>query len=77
VAPTVFKTRNLRVVIFPKDHRPAHVHVYGPDGEAKFDIHTLECLSNKGFSERLIKRIQAYLSERQPRLLEVWDEYQE
>jgi hypothetical protein len=26
----------LRVVIFPSDHRPAHVHVKGAEGEAVF-----------------------------------------
>jgi uncharacterized protein YfaP (DUF2135 family) len=28
----------LRVVIYPNDHRPAHVHVIGPDGEAVFNL---------------------------------------
>ncbi len=28
----------LRVVIWPNDHRPAHVHVKGADGEAVFNL---------------------------------------
>lgn len=34
--PTVLRLGGLRVVIYPNDHRPAHVHVKGADGEAVF-----------------------------------------
>jgi hypothetical protein len=34
--PTVLRIGGLRVVIYPSDHRPAHVHVIGADGEAVF-----------------------------------------
>jgi hypothetical protein len=37
--PTVLRIRGLRVVIWPNDHRPAHVHVWGADGEAVFNLH--------------------------------------
>ncbi|HEY1780064.1 MAG TPA: DUF4160 domain-containing protein [Roseiarcus sp.] len=36
--PTVFRFDGLRVVIYPNDHRPAHVHVIGPAGEAVFNL---------------------------------------
>jgi Domain of unknown function (DUF4160) len=38
--PTVLRFGGLRVVIFPNDHRPAHVHVRGAAGEAVF---VLQC----------------------------------
>lgn len=38
--PTVLRIAGLRVVIYPNDHRPAHVHVIGAEGEAVF---TLNC----------------------------------
>lgn len=34
--PTVHRFDGLRVVIYPNDHRPAHVHLKGADGEAVF-----------------------------------------
>jgi Domain of unknown function (DUF4160) len=34
--PTIMRIGVLRVVIWPNDHRPAHVHVKGNDGEAVF-----------------------------------------
>jgi hypothetical protein len=77
MAPTVFRTRNYRIVIYPRDHRPAPVHVIGPDAEARFDIGTLECLSNRGFSQRALRNIQDYLKSRKSRLQEACDELQE
>lgn len=37
--PTVHRFDGLRVVIYPNDHRPAHVHVKGAEGEAVFILH--------------------------------------
>ena len=34
--PTVARFDGLRLVIYPNDHRPAHVHVKGVAGEAVF-----------------------------------------
>src|SRR2546421_10600116 len=36
--PTVDRIDGLRVVIYPNDHRPAHVHVIGNGCEAVFDL---------------------------------------
>ena len=77
MAPTIFRAENLRFVIYPKDHRPAHVHVIGPGSEAKFEIETLKLISNRGFSERSLKVISKYIKERQNRLKEAWYELQE
>ena len=37
--PTVFRTKGFRVVIYPNDHRPVHVHVQGTGREAVFKLH--------------------------------------
>ena len=37
--PTVFRFDGLRVIIYPNDHRPEHVHVKGASGEAEFVLH--------------------------------------
>ena len=34
--PTVLRRGRLRIVIYPADHKPAHIHAIGPDGEAVF-----------------------------------------
>ena len=77
MSPTVFRVWNLRIVVYPKDHKPAHVHVIGPEAEAKFDILTLECTESRGFSEKSLRKIKSYLESRKKRLMEVWYEIEE
>ncbi|WP_425432491.1 DUF4160 domain-containing protein [Granulicella rosea] len=38
--PAILRFRNFRIVIFPNDHTPAHIHAIGPDVAAIF---TLNC----------------------------------
>lgn len=37
--PTVLRIHGFRVVIYPNDHRPAHVHLVGAGKEAVFHLH--------------------------------------
>ena len=37
--PTVLRFEGLHVVIYPNDHRPAHVHIIGAGKEAMFLLH--------------------------------------
>ena len=75
--PTVLRFRGLRVVIYPNDHRPAHVHVIGPDREAVFDLNCPaglpELRENYRFSRRQVARIAAELSERLDELCRAWE----
>jgi hypothetical protein len=36
--PTVMRMDGLRIVIWPNDHQPAHVHVIAADAEAVFNL---------------------------------------
>jgi len=77
MAPTVLRTRNLSVRIYPKDHNPPHVHVVGPGAEAKFRLDTFECIFCRGFIQKAVKRIKVFLKERKSLLMEAWNDYQE
>lgn len=77
MAPTIFRIWNLRVAIYPKDHQPPHVHIRGPDAEAKFDMTTWECIESYGFTVKSLNRLREYLKERKDTLWEAWIEYQE
>jgi len=77
MSPTVLRTKNLRVVIYPKDHNPPHIHILGSDQEAKFIIETLECYYSRGFTEKALRDIKKYLEDKKSFLLEAWNEYQE
>ena len=77
VVPTVHRFGSLRVVIYPNDHRPAHVHVVGSGHEAVF---LLRCTSaraelreNYGFPGREVRRIIAELERRIAELCAAWE----
>ena len=60
-----------------KDHKPAHIHVIGPDAEAKIDIIDLNVIKSNGFSKKDITRILSFLKEYKEMLLEAWEDYHE
>jgi hypothetical protein len=74
--PTVLRIAGLRVVIYPNDHRPAHVHIIGEGHVAVFD---LRCPSgpptlreNHGFAQRRLGRIKRQLQVELTRLCHEW-----
>lgn len=64
--PTVLRLDGLRVVIYPNDHRPAHVHVKGAAGEAVFILHCPDgpptLRESFGFNTRELSRIEDELA---------------
>ncbi|WP_295586175.1 DUF4160 domain-containing protein [uncultured Lamprocystis sp.] len=64
--PTVLRLDHLRVVIYPNDHRPAHVHVVGGGCEAVYNLHCPdgppELRENYGFSRQELTRIKAAIA---------------
>jgi len=65
--PTVLLLLGHRVVIYPNDHRPAHVHVIGGGNEAVFNLHCpggpLELRENYGFSRSALRELKAELTD--------------
>lgn len=63
--PTLFNIQGLRVVVYPNDHRPAHVHVIGKGCEAVFKLNCPEgppeLRENLGFQRADLNRIAAAL----------------
>ena len=61
--PTALRLDGLRVVIYPNDHRPAHVHVNGAEKEAMFTLHCPhgppELRANYGFEHREVNQAEA------------------
>ncbi len=55
---------------------PAHIHVRGTDGEAKFWL-TPEVLlaRNDGFNARDLKELVGVVEENRKRLMEAWNDY--
>lgn len=74
--PTVERLGGLRVVIYPNDHRPEHVHVIGNGHEAVFELHCPQgppaLRENYGFSRPELGRIGLDLAKRLARLCAEW-----
>ncbi len=75
--PTVLRFEGLRVVVYPNDHRPAHVHVIGAGCEAVFNLNCpagpAEIRENYGFSARAIPRIERVLKRHLTALCCAWE----
>ena len=73
--PTILRIDGLRVVIYPNDHRPAHVHVIG-DGEAVFILNCPdgppELRESYGFNRSDVARIEAGLVDHLATLCSEW-----
>lgn len=74
--PTVHRLGGLRVVIYPNDHRPAHVHVKGADGEAVFNLQCPdgppELRESYGFSLSALGRLKEALAAALVELCSEW-----
>jgi hypothetical protein len=69
------------VVIYPNDHRPAHVHAIGRGCEAVFNLNCpagpVELRENYGFSRREVTRIESMLTDHLMKLCGEWERIHE
>ena len=76
--PTVVRFDGLRIVIYPNDHRPAHVHAVGRGYEAVFDLNCpvgpVELRENYGFPRREIRHILSVLMDHFDELCRAWEQ---
>jgi hypothetical protein len=74
--PTALRLDGLRVVIYPADHRPAHVHVIGAGGEAVFVLNCPDgppqLRESYGFGRPDVNRIKERLTGEVATLCEEW-----
>jgi hypothetical protein len=76
--PTAFRIHGLRVVVYPNDHRPAHVHVIGHGCEAVFKLNCpsgpVELRENLGFQRAELARIVTALSQHMAQACAAWSQ---
>lgn len=79
--PTVLMILGLKVVIYPNDHRPAHVHVIGNGCEAVFNLRCPkdppELRENYGFSRKDLVKIIGELTANLAILCTAWSQIHE
>ena len=75
--PTVLRRGRLRIVIYPADHRPAHVHAIGAGGEAVFNLNCpagpSELRVNYGTKPRVLTAIERLLNNHINELCQAWE----
>ena len=76
--PTICREQGFRIVIYPADHRPAHVHVMRAGSEAVFHMNCPDgppsLRENRGFDGPTLNRIKSRLMGCLDRLCQAWRE---
>ena len=76
--PTIIKQDGFRVVIWPNDHLPPHVHVFKSDAEVKITLIESNVFNVEGkiSNKDLVKALNLVI-EHKVELLERWKEIHE
>jgi hypothetical protein len=74
--PTIFRYRKYRFFFFSKEETRMHVHVRGPDGEAKFWLEPEVALAHHhGLSFKELKEIQRVVEEHSGEITKAWKKH--
>jgi hypothetical protein len=74
--PAIHRIGSARIVIFPRDHFPPHVHVIQEDREGRVAILTGEKLSGR-IQARTLARLKTWLAENRNSTLARWNQLTE
>ena len=74
MSPVVLREGQYTVVIYTRDHAPAHVHVKSAEKEARITLAPVETMDNWGFRPSEIRAILNLIRTHQPQLLERWND---
>ena len=71
--PRLFKVFGLRFFFYSNE--PIHVHIRNADGEAKFNIETMQWIDNKGLKDKDLKLAEALIEENKSLIIRHWYNY--
>ena len=76
MSPTIFQYQNFRFFFFSREEPGMHVHVYTPDGEAKFWLEPeLELAISKGLKTSELKVAESLIKEHHHEIKEAWKKH--
>ncbi len=76
MSPTVFMWKEYRFFFFSREERRAHVHIQGPDGEAKLWLEPeVDVARNHGLSEMRLREVLRVVKERRDELVTRWRDH--
>jgi hypothetical protein len=70
--PTILRVDGWRVVIYPNDHLPAHVHVTGPGWVIVINLEGPDIREVIGCDEREARHVLRRVTEHRAMLIEAW-----
>ena len=73
--PTVLRSEGWRVVVYPNDHSPAHVHVIGPGWVVVVNLLGPEVREAIGCTEAEARRVLRLVDDHCAALMEAWRHY--
>jgi len=74
VSPVVLREGKFTIIIYTRDHPPAHVHAKSGAQEAKIGLDPIDIMENWGFKPQEIRTIVKIIQTHQQELLARWDE---
>jgi hypothetical protein len=73
VSPTVYKEGAFRFYFFSREEKRIHVHVTGPDGEAKFWLEPIVALATAhGLSKKQLTKLQESVEAHYGEIVNAW-----
>jgi len=76
VSPTIFKFRKFRFFFFSREEPRMHVHVYSPEGEAKYWLEPrIELAVDNGIRQQELKTIQKQIEAKEHELKTAWKKH--
>jgi uncharacterized protein len=80
--PTILREQGFRVVIYPNDHLPSHVHVFKGSGEVRIELGDEESAPSLmtitgQINDKDVAKALYLVKENQAKLLEKWREIHE
>ena len=73
--PTIIRQDGFRVVIYPSDHAPPHVHVQKAGREAVIELNPVKVKVNRRMSLAQLRSAKSIVRLNVERLLAAWEEF--
>lgn len=76
MSPTIYKEGAFRFYFFSREEPRIHVHVSGPDGEAKFCLEPIIALATShGLSRKQLSRLQESVEAHFGEIIRAWKKH--
>ena len=76
MSPTVFRWKGYRFFFFSREEPRMHVHVFCPEGEAKFWIEPqVDLVTNHGLARSQISQLKRVVQEHKDEIVKAWKDH--